>query len=155
MTLKDRHAVTEALLAAGWKADAPAPGLLPPLLKHPSGAAWGTTTQAGDCALSVGSGPTVTFHRKVPNAVVIAAALAAAGQLDEAPPTENARTVAEYDARSSVISQLMAETTTTTEIRTVTRVALRAGLLWRCRPCDRDHYVNNSVCTCGARRPTR
>lgn len=151
MSLASRRVVTAALDAAGWTSISTQLSAL--LLRHTSGAVWETTTQAGDCALSVPGGPIVAFHRKVPNAVVIAACLAAAGQLDQAPPTETARAVAENDARSTVVSVLMAEATTASEINAMTRLALRAGLLWRCQPCRRDHYVNNSVCSCGTRRP--
>ena len=151
MSLASRRHVTSALEAAGWTGTPTR--LAQQTFRHTSGAVWSTTTQAGDCALSVPSGPTVSFHRKVPNAVVIASCLAAAGQLDQAPPTDSARVVAENDARSTVVSVLMAEATTAMEINALTRVALRAGLLWRCQPCRRDHYVNNPVCSCGARRP--
>ncbi|MCY0957673.1 hypothetical protein [Streptomyces sp. H27-H5] len=85
MTLEHRRAVTEALEAAGWTGTA---GRLGHLLKHPSGAVWEITTEAGGCDLDVPDAATVTFSSRVPNPVVIAACLAAAGQLDPAHVTD-------------------------------------------------------------------
>ncbi|WNI20342.1 hypothetical protein [Actinacidiphila sp. ITFR-21] len=152
MTADSRHAITEALQAAGWTDEDPAPGLLPKL-RHPSGPVLTVISGDGGCALELGDGLSMTFLSGLPPAVVIAACLAAAGQLDQTPPSESARLSAEYEALSTVMSRLLAEATTATEINAVSRVGLRAGLLWRCHPCRQDHYLFQSVCSCGARRP--
>lgn len=55
--------------------------------------------------------------------------------------------------RTSAVVVLLAECTTPHETNAVTRVALRAGFLWRCHPCKRDHYLTGPDCSCGARRP--
>ncbi|WNI31472.1 hypothetical protein [Streptomyces sp. ITFR-6] len=160
MTIESRLAVAAALQAAGWTGT---PGRLGHgILKHPSGAVWQISNEAGGCSLDldVPDGPTVDFRSKVPNSVVVAACLAASGQLDPAPtgpPPPSALLVAELEteAQTAVVTNLLATATTTTEINAVARVALRAGLLWRCHPCKRDHYLRDNRCVeCGASRPT-
>ncbi|MFD3608993.1 hypothetical protein ACFWXA_13130 [Streptomyces atroolivaceus] len=80
MTWNERIAVAEALDAAGWTGDTLDPR---GLLKHPTGAVWAVVTDTGGCALDLShEGATVAFPGKIPDAVVIAACLAATGQLD-------------------------------------------------------------------------
>ncbi|MGW6391143.1 hypothetical protein ACWFR1_11700 [Streptomyces sp. NPDC055103] len=80
MTWNERIGVAEALDAAGWTGDTLDPR---GLLKHPTGAVWAVVTETGGCALDLpNEGATVAFPSKIPDTVVIAACLAAAGQLD-------------------------------------------------------------------------
>jgi hypothetical protein len=80
MTWNSRIGIAEALDAAGWTGDTLDPRSL---LKHPSGATWAVVTDAGGCALDLAPlGVTVPFPSKTPDAVVIAACLAATKQLD-------------------------------------------------------------------------
>ncbi|MFE4796173.1 hypothetical protein ACFRFL_13915 [Streptomyces sp. NPDC056708] len=80
MTWNTRIGVAEALDEAGWTGDTLDPR---GLLKHPSGAVWAVVNEAGGCALDLSPvGATIPFHGKVPDSVVIAACLAASGQLD-------------------------------------------------------------------------
>jgi hypothetical protein len=58
------------------------------------------------------------------------------------------------ELKSQAVTLLLAEATTATEINSVTRVALRAGFMWRCHPCKRDHYLRAEACPCGTRRPS-
>ncbi|MFJ5890365.1 hypothetical protein [Streptomyces californicus] len=53
-----------------------------PLLKHESGICWEVLTEAGGCALDFPDGTSTPFTRATPDRVVIAACLAATGQLD-------------------------------------------------------------------------
>ncbi|MFD3608994.1 hypothetical protein ACFWXA_13135 [Streptomyces atroolivaceus] len=57
------------------------------------------------------------------------------------------------ELKSQAVTLLLAEATTATEINALTRVALRAGFMWRCHPCKRDHYGRTEACGCGAKRP--
>ncbi|MFJ6014517.1 hypothetical protein [Streptomyces sp. NPDC092952] len=79
MTWNSRIGIAEALDAARWTGDT-----LDPLglMKHESGAVWGVLTDAGDCGLDCPNGAVIGFPGDTPDAVVIAACLAAAGQLD-------------------------------------------------------------------------
>ncbi|MGW6456305.1 hypothetical protein ACWF94_10325 [Streptomyces sp. NPDC055078] len=80
MTWNERIGIAEALDAAGWTGD-----ILDPrgLLKHPSGAVWAMVSETGVCVLDMSNaGASVAFPSRVPDSVVIAACLAAAGQLD-------------------------------------------------------------------------
>lgn len=80
MTWNERIAVAEALDAAGWTGDTLDPR---GLLKHESGAVWAVVTDTGGCALALpNEGATVAFPAKIADTVVIAACLAASGQLD-------------------------------------------------------------------------
>lgn len=82
MTWISRLDVTEALEAAGWIGDDSDPlGLL---RHHSSGAVWGVMNDAGDCGVTTPNGTNATFPGGTPDVVVIAACLAAAGQLDPA-----------------------------------------------------------------------
>lgn len=154
MTLESRYAVTEALEAAGWTSTTQR--LTYHQLTHPSGAAWEITTEAGGCALYLPDGQAVTLSSKITNEVVIAACLAATGQLDQTQtePTTTDHTAVETETRAVLLSLLLDEATTAMETNAVTRCALRAGLLWRCHPCKRNHHIHEHTCTCGAHRPT-
>ncbi|GAA2948740.1 hypothetical protein ACFPN0_14925 [Kitasatospora cinereorecta] len=81
MTWNSRIGVAEALDAAGWTGDTLDPR---GMLKHPdSKAVWAVVNETGGCALDLPTvGATVPFPAKIPDSVVIAACLAAAGQLD-------------------------------------------------------------------------
>ena len=57
------------------------------------------------------------------------------------------------EARTAVVVLLLAEVVTAHERNALLRLALRAGLMWRCHPCRTDHYLTNETCTCGAKRP--
>ncbi|BBA98290.1 hypothetical protein RVR_4423 [Actinacidiphila reveromycinica] len=57
------------------------------------------------------------------------------------------------ELKSQAVTLLLAEATTAIEINALTRVALRAGFMWRCFPCKRDHYLRTEKCGCGAGRP--
>lgn len=81
MSTESRQAITTALEAAGWTADAPTPGLLPKL-RHSSGPVLFVMNDNGGCALELGDDLSMTFLSGLPAAVVIAACLAASGQLD-------------------------------------------------------------------------
>jgi hypothetical protein len=56
----------------------------------------------------------------------------------------------EREARATAITQLLGAAETTTEMNALTRVARRAGFLWRCPGCREDNYANRDVCRCGA-----
>ncbi|MEC3995223.1 hypothetical protein VSR01_17440 [Actinacidiphila sp. DG2A-62] len=60
--------------------------------------------------------------------------------------------VLDDELKSQAVTLLLAEATTATETNAVTRVALRAGFMWRCHPCRRDHYLRTETCGCGAER---
>ncbi|MFJ7592483.1 hypothetical protein ACIQZO_34960 [Streptomyces sp. NPDC097617] len=80
MTWNERIGVAEALDAADWTGDTLDPR---GLLKHESGAVWAVVNETGGCALDLpGAGASIAFAAKIPDAVVIAACLAASGQLD-------------------------------------------------------------------------
>ncbi|MEU2487108.1 hypothetical protein ABZ593_21175 [Streptomyces sp. NPDC012617] len=81
MTPNARIAVAEALDAAGWTGDPLDPH---GLLTHPdSKAVWAVVNKSGGCALDLPNvGATVPFAGAIPDTVVIAACLAASGQLD-------------------------------------------------------------------------
>lgn len=81
MTTDSPNAITTALETAGWTPDAPHPGLLPKLT-HDSGITLRVMTDDGGCVLELLDGLSVTFLGNLPSPVVIAACLAAAGQLD-------------------------------------------------------------------------
>jgi hypothetical protein len=55
--------------------------------------------------------------------------------------------------RTAAVVALLAECVTTHESNAVTRVALRAGFMWRCHPCKENHYLTAGACSCGAARP--
>ncbi|MFI0934649.1 hypothetical protein ACH4RG_23365 [Streptomyces sp. NPDC021019] len=59
----------------------------------------------------------------------------------------------EVEAHTAVIVLLLAEVTTSQERNALKRLALRAGLMWRCHPCRTDLYLTADTCTCGAHRP--
>lgn len=69
--------VVEALEAAGWTGDPEYPLTL---LRHPLGAVFGIHNEAGDCGLDTAGGSPVEFPGNIPDAVVIAACLAASHQ---------------------------------------------------------------------------
>ncbi|MFI9026370.1 hypothetical protein [Streptomyces sp. NPDC053560] len=73
-----RLGVTEALEDAGWTGDVDDPLSI---LRHPSGAVWAVVNDAGDCGVHTPAGGNADFPGDVEDAVVIAAALTAAGQL--------------------------------------------------------------------------
>lgn len=75
----DRLGVTEALEDAGWTGDDVDPLSI---LRHPSGAVWSVVNDSGDCGVHTPAGGNADFPGDVEDAVVIAAALAAAGQLN-------------------------------------------------------------------------
>lgn len=81
MTADSRRTITAALEAAGWTDADHAPGLLPKL-RHSSGPVLTVLTDNGGCALELRDGLSMTFLSGLPTAVVIAACLAASGQLD-------------------------------------------------------------------------
>ncbi|MFC8463373.1 hypothetical protein [Streptomyces sp. NPDC057250] len=74
MTLP-RDTVTKALKAAGWTGT-------PARLSHPTGATLSQMSDAGDCDLECPGASTLDFTADTPDAVVLAASLAASGQLD-------------------------------------------------------------------------
>ncbi|WP_327169523.1 hypothetical protein [Streptomyces subrutilus] len=57
------------------------------------------------------------------------------------------------EARTVAITQLLADAETITEYNALTRIARRAGFLWRCKDCRVDQYPDREVCSCGADRP--
>lgn len=57
------------------------------------------------------------------------------------------------EARTAAIAQLLGCAETSGEINALTRVARRAGFLWRCTKCREDHYPTKDTCRCGASRP--
>ncbi|MFE0765421.1 hypothetical protein [Streptomyces smyrnaeus] len=78
MTWNSRLDVAEALECAGWTGDDDRPL---EILRHPSGAVWAVTNDAGDCGVDTPGGGVADFPGDVADTVVIAAALAASGQL--------------------------------------------------------------------------
>ncbi|MCF3960320.1 hypothetical protein [Streptomyces fuscigenes] len=70
-----RTSVVEALEAAGWNE---VPGYRRTLLRHPSGAVFGIHSPLDGCGLDTPNGASVEFPGDTPDAVVIAACLAAA-----------------------------------------------------------------------------
>jgi hypothetical protein len=66
--------VLEALEAAGWVGD---PEYPLSILRHPSGAVWAVTNEAGDSGLTCPNGANPNFPSDTPSIVVIAACLAA------------------------------------------------------------------------------
>ncbi|MFF4388534.1 hypothetical protein ACFY0G_17405 [Streptomyces sp. NPDC001552] len=81
MTWNSRLDVVEALEAAGWTGDEDRPL---EILRHSSGAVWAVTNEYGDCGLDCPGGAVVEFPGDALDPVVIAACLAAAGQLTPA-----------------------------------------------------------------------
>ncbi|MFC9604602.1 hypothetical protein ACFTTN_14225 [Streptomyces niveus] len=150
MTWNSRAGVVEALTAAGWAADKERPT---EIVRHSSGTVWTVATPAGECRLDVGGGCAV-FPDTAADAVAIAACLAASGQLRPEPTHHMSASALEARARMQIVGELLADATTSTEFNAVTRVALRAGLLWRCHPCKRNHYLQEERCLCGAPRST-
>ncbi|WP_284576685.1 hypothetical protein [Streptomyces sp. 2P-4] len=57
------------------------------------------------------------------------------------------------EARTAAVVRLFAEVVTAHERNALTRLALRAGLMWRCHRCRADYYPTTAACTCGAPRP--
>ncbi|MCX5587589.1 hypothetical protein [Streptomyces erythrochromogenes] len=57
------------------------------------------------------------------------------------------------EARTVAITQLLGAAETTTEYNALSRIARRAGFLWRCPSCRADQYPDRKVCPCGAHRP--
>ncbi|MFD3844768.1 hypothetical protein ACFWVB_02610 [Streptomyces microflavus] len=96
MSTDPRAAVIEALEDAGWER---ADRHQFPLLKHESGICWEIASEAGGCYLDLIGGPTIPFNRAAPDTVVIAACLAATGQLD--PTVDRAHLEERADARES------------------------------------------------------
>ncbi|WP_019548541.1 hypothetical protein [Streptomyces sulphureus] len=78
MTWNSRLDVAEALERAGWTGDDDRPL---EILRHPSGAVWAVANDAGDCGVDTPGGGVADFPGDVADSVVIAAALAASGQL--------------------------------------------------------------------------
>lgn len=58
----------------------------------------------------------------------------------------------EAQAHTEAITLLLGAAETSGEINAITRVALRAGFLWRCPKCREDHYPTAETCGCGVRR---
>lgn len=79
MTWNPRLSIAEALEHAGWAGDEGNPlGIL----RHTSsGAVWALTNESGDCGIDTPGGGGIDLPADVPDTVVIAAALAASGQL--------------------------------------------------------------------------
>jgi hypothetical protein len=59
----------------------------------------------------------------------------------------------EPDLQAQAISLLLAEAQTAGDMAALSRVARRAGFLWRCPDCREDLYANRDTCRCGQRRP--
>ena len=59
----------------------------------------------------------------------------------------------EPEPRAQAIALLLGAAETTQEINVLTRVARRAGFLWRCAKCRQDSYPTSDACSCGAARP--
>ncbi|QKW04962.1 hypothetical protein HUT18_11855 [Streptomyces sp. NA04227] len=78
MTWNSRLAVVEALERAGWTGDTERPL---EILRHPTGAVWAVANDLGDCGVTTPGGGSVDLPGDVADLVVIAAALAASGQL--------------------------------------------------------------------------
>lgn len=78
MAWNSRTDIVEALESAGWISD----DQPRPVLRHASGAAWALSTRAGDCGLDCPNDAVLEFGADIPDLVVIAACLAASGQLD-------------------------------------------------------------------------
>ncbi|MFF4292174.1 hypothetical protein ACFY0N_00790 [Streptomyces vinaceus] len=78
---RTRPVVTEALEGAGWTGDGNDPL---DRLRHPSGAVWGLISGIGACSLDCPDGGGVDFTSSTSDQVIIAACLAAAGQLTPA-----------------------------------------------------------------------
>ncbi|WP_432051783.1 hypothetical protein [Streptomyces xiamenensis] len=53
---------------------------------------------------------------------------------------------------TQVLSQLLREVQTSTEQYALQRLAVRAGLLWRCTDCREHSYLTSGGC-CGKPRP--
>ncbi|GGZ23755.1 hypothetical protein GCM10010387_16230 [Streptomyces inusitatus] len=98
MTWNSRLDVAEALEAAGWTGDSDRPL---EILRHPSGAVWAVFNDVGDCGVTTPNGANTGFPGDTPDAVVIAACLAASLQLDPA-------RVAELEERSAWLDCLEA-----------------------------------------------
>lgn len=59
----------------------------------------------------------------------------------------------DLESRTQAITLLLAEAETATDINALTRVARRAGFLWRCPGCRTDNYPTREACSCGTARP--
>jgi len=57
------------------------------------------------------------------------------------------------ETQTQAITLLLGAAETSGEINALTRVALRAGFLWRCPKCREDHYADRDACRCGQARP--
>lgn len=79
---KSRTGIAEALKTAGWTAAGPEPLRA---LRHPTGATWAVLNDSGDCGLVTPCGGAADFPSDVPDLVIVAACLAATGQLRPAP----------------------------------------------------------------------
>lgn len=53
----------------------------------------------------------------------------------------------EPEPRAQAIALLLGAAETTTEINTLTRIARRAGFLWRCTKCRQDCYPTSEACS--------
>ncbi|MEU6362153.1 hypothetical protein [Streptomyces albidoflavus] len=73
--------VVEALERAGWIGDEERPL---EILHHPNGAVWAIINDDGECGLDTPGGGAINFLGAVPDVVVVAACLAAAGGADRA-----------------------------------------------------------------------
>ncbi|MGW1463869.1 hypothetical protein ACWCPT_05875 [Streptomyces sp. NPDC002308] len=65
----------------------------------------------------------------------------------------DARDIDDRENRAAAITLLLCAAETSGEINALTRVARRAGFLWRCTKCREDHYPTKDTCRCGATRP--
>lgn len=75
-----RTIVRTVLEAAGWEQIPP--GRSSTMLKHASGIVWEAEVPSGGCFIDLLNGVSIPFARTAPDAVVLAACLAATGQLD-------------------------------------------------------------------------
>lgn len=57
------------------------------------------------------------------------------------------------EMKAAAVGALLAQAVTGAERNAISRVALRAGFLWRCHPCKQDHLVTSEACGCGSPRP--
>jgi len=77
-----------------------------------------------------------------------------AGHLPSIPRHHQEDTVTDApEARTAAITLLLGAAETTTEINALSRVARRAGFLWRCSQCLEDCYPTTESCRCGTPRP--
>ncbi|AZM91457.1 hypothetical protein [Streptomyces sp. W1SF4] len=59
------------------------------------------------------------------------------------------------EARAAAIAQLLAAVETSSDHSALSRIARRAGFLWRCASCREDNYPGRTTCRCGAPQPDR